>query len=88
MTTSKQLMINDIKKYIKDNERDGGVQTQMNVNLGWEVLEEIEALNLIQAEKLKRTIDEANVRGKAADKKYGWGFHKISPLDYIAFLDK
>ena len=85
--TAKVRLTNAVKSYIEEKSKSGGMIDQGNVMFAYDVLEEIEALNLMQCQKLENVIIEANVSSQAASLKYGWGYEPIHPINYGGFIE-
>lgn len=84
--TAKQRLVDKIKTWISEHERDAGVSMQMNVVCARGTLEKIEALNLVQAHKVEKAIAAAEERSRKSAEKYGWDPVDVSPLDFAAFI--
>lgn len=80
----KAQLIGKIEEFIAANEF-GGVSRQGNAFAAMDVLEEVRALNEMQACKLHRKIAEIETYDPAAD-KYGFGPRSVNVVDYAQFI--
>jgi hypothetical protein len=85
--TAKQRLITSLETYIEEKSKSAGVLDQGSVMFALDVLDDINALNLMQCQKLENLIIKTNVESQGAALKYGWGYEPIHPMDFGGFIE-
>jgi len=86
-TTAKATMIEAATKALEAKEMATGIQDQMNAESLREVIEELKALNLVQAFKLYRAICKHEADCLATCEKYGFTYRPLSPINWMQFAN-